>query len=142
MYEGYDVSVHGNHLGVNSEGITLEMSPDELQAILQIGHAAIIGGITTSFEVTKQRYPDHEVVRPSVFVLRLGTNSQEKRILTETGQANGSAIHREPEEIREKYHPYWFAVKDGGYIPEVRSTLSGPGVGGIWLMLRDSPYPS
>ncbi len=138
MSDRYEVEVKGQGLSVNGDTLALEeTSPEALQTMLAIGRKAIVEGIDSFYEETKRKYAGQRVVRPSIFVLRFGVNSKKKQIFTQEGLDNATNVHKSPDEIRSKYRPYWHAVEDGGFVPEVRSVLTGPSVGGIWLMLRD-----
>jgi hypothetical protein len=130
------VKASGRSISVNGEQLTLPLDPEKLQTILGLGRNAIIQSILATFIETKQRHPDLTVSPPPLFVIRFGTQSQEKRIFTPKGLDNNTSIHTQIDELKEKYHPYWRAVGNAGFRPEVRSNLTGPSVGGIWLMLH------
>ena len=128
------------HLTVNDETLPIAdllANPNKLYEILNLGRTAILEDIEVSYQHTLSRNPGAKVSKAPVRVARLGTNSQRKRILSPLGQSNGTNIHRCPNELHKKYHPLFDVINHAGFMCEVRSNFSGPGVGGIWLMLRN-----
>ena len=69
-------------------------SPKEIYDDLVERHDAILERIDEEFDLAKKRNPDAEkIVRPSLFVAQLATQSWGKKVLTQRGLDNGTAIH-------------------------------------------------
>ncbi len=116
----------------------LRVNAHELGRILQLGRFAILDGIEDFYEHTLANNPGAEVVRPSIFTVRLGNTKQADEpsmdVFTEYGHANGGVIEND-HEIQPGFHEYWAEVMAAGFKPEVRRT-SGKKDGGAWLLLR------
>ncbi|MBI3494370.1 hypothetical protein HY004_00090 [Candidatus Saccharibacteria bacterium] len=111
-------------------------SPKEIYDDLTERHDDILLRIEEEFEVAKSRNPDAErIVRPSLFVAQLATQSLSKNVLTKKGLDNGTSMHP-LEELTLRARPYWYSVDMAGFQPEVRSNMLVPGGAAVWLMLR------
>lgn len=137
------LTVNGNELRAdvlkNSASERTTISPDELYRILILGRISILDGIESFYEQMIARNPGLTIVRPPVLTAHLGTTTQTEgrssQVLTEKGYDNGTGIHRGTDELHDRFHEHWLAVKEAGFIPEVRQT-SGKKDGGSWLALR------
>ncbi len=106
-------------------GIERPVSPDYLKVILNLGRKAIL---------------DEEFYR--LYIVHLANTEQtdgvDSQVYTEAGYNNDTGIHELIDEIQSSFHPYWHAVEEAGFIPEVRSTTT-KNCDGSWLLLgRDT----
>jgi hypothetical protein len=114
--------------------------PDLLRQALITQREHILGTIEEQYQEALRNFPGHkDIFRPPFEVARL--HSKRKGALTPEGLDNGTAIHKDITEIKERYHPYWRAVEESGFVPEVQSTTEGFMYGGVILMLRE-PEPN
>lgn len=143
------IDVRANWLHVNShtlradilpsnKALGLEVDPEELRAIIDLGRYAILDGIEAFYKRTKQANPGSTVVHPSIWTAQLGTSEQtdgvKTRVFTPKGYENGGVIEAR-DELQEPFRAFWDAVLAEGFLPEVRRT-SGALLGGAWLALR------
>ncbi len=126
---------------VNGDRLTTNIGPEKLSRTLHIGREAILYAIQDAYERLKERKerdPDLTISPPPLFVVRFGTQAQAKRILAPKGLDNNTCVHKYMDELAWPYRPFWQAVNDEGFRPEVRSGLvdSQKEFSGIWLMLH------
>lgn len=140
------VQLRQNWLTVNRRALCAEalgdkpnktvVTAEQLAHVLAIGRVAILNGIEDFYDTMRADNPG--VVRPSIFTVQLGdtlqTDGRHTNVFTEKGYNNGGIIQA-VDELQPSIHPYWNAVMDAGFLPEVRRT-SGKEHGGSWLMLR------
>lgn len=136
-----EVGLNGNYLSLNNRAMrtnVLRHSPEkiavsaqQLDRILAVGRMAILNGIVNF------RFPG-ATTTPSIWTLHLGTNKQvdprDSKLFTERGWKNGG-VNERLDEIQAPFDPYWGAMKNNGFRPEVRRTF-GKGDGGAWMLLR------
>jgi hypothetical protein len=122
----------------NSQSERLTVSAEELQTVLLLGRTSLLQGIEDFYEDQVNKNPGATIVRPSIWTAQLGTTAQtdgrNSKVFTEKGYANGGVI-QSSDEIQPGFHGHWNAVKEAGFLPEVRRT-SGKQDGGSWLLLR------
>lgn len=118
----------------NSRSERLTVSAEELQSVLLLGRRAIVQGIEEFYS----RHQPYASTRPSIWTVHLGTTAQtdgrNSKVFTERGYANGG-VNTSIDEIQPRFHGHWNAIKEAGFLPEVRRT-SGTEDGGSWLLLR------
>ncbi len=132
----------GQSITIGGAILELDTLDAELLALsLRLGRAAINRTIIVNFikKIERNTDPDLNISSPApLWVVQFGVrgrkDSGKKKILTAEGYANRATIHEKREEIQEPYHPYWDAVVEGGFRPEVRRGLAPDD--GIWLMLH------
>lgn len=109
-------------------------TPEQLYQILMLGRHAINVGIMAFYNEQKENFPGPYQILGfgPVSILRLSTRADGRGILTPKGLDNGTSIHTELDEIKKSVrkiplHPYWDAVLNSGYTPEVRRTIPTEG---------------
>lgn len=142
------VSLRSNRLLVNDKALRADVlkdtgsekiavSPSELERVLLLGRISLLQGIEDFYD-DQVKNLGSMIVRPSIWTAQLGTTAQtggrDSKVFTEKGYANGGVI-QSPDEIQPRFHGYWSAVREAGFLPEVRRT-SGKQDGGSWLLLR------
>jgi hypothetical protein len=143
------VGLRSNRLLVNDKALRADVlkdarsekiavSPSELERVLLLGRVSLLQGIEDFYENQVIKNPSLTIVRPSVWTAQLGTTAQtdgrDSKVFTEKGYANGGVIQLF-DEIQPRFHGYWTAITNTGFLPEVRRT-SGKQDGGSWLLLR------
>jgi hypothetical protein len=152
MYTELPIKLQSNFLTVDERKLRsdvlaigdtqkLATSAEDLQWIISsrnLGRSAILSGIEAIYEQTKQRNPNSKVVRPSVWTMHLAkekhTHKDTNFVFTQKGYDNGG-IRTDRDEILDRFHGHWDAVKNAGFIPEVRK-ISVAKDAGAWLLLR------
>lgn len=103
------------------------VTPDKFLTVLEIGHKAIgdtLGSV------------------PLVWGLRLSTDPdtegrESRKVLTPEGWDNkNSGWLYDKSDIIEDFHPYWDAVSNARFSPQI-GLASGKALGGAWLMMKD-----
>ena len=137
------LSFEGNYLHVNGRLMSLEQYklPD-FGLLIRLGREALIAQMSAIHILTIWQNPDSHVQRPSIGMMNVGRDTQTKPVLTEIGQRHGTGWYQNRYQISERVRPYWDAVLDNGFIPEVRltGTSRSSGNGVHFLFLRDTPY--
>lgn len=122
----------------DSRSEKISVSSLELEKVLLLGRTSLLNGIEDFYDNQVAKNPGLTIVRPSIWTAQLGTTSQtdgrNSKVFTEKGYNNGGII-QEPDELQPSFHGHWNAVKEAGFLPEVRRA-SGPKDGGSWLLLR------
>lgn len=157
MNETWDIQVRNDFLRVNKRLLRtdilehsvdkkLAVSAKQLEVILVLGRVSILDSIEESFKKRQLNQPDlHDIVRPAIYTVHLGlpdqVDGENGLVFTDQGYHAQDNIPDNPrrsiDDIQEKFHGYWQAVEDAGFVPEVRKT-SGKIDGGAWLLLRDT----
>ena len=123
------LTVNGQYLHADTRSEKLSISDENLSRILILGRRVILEGIEAQFVGD---------VRPSIWTAQLGTQAasegESNKVFSGIGTYNGGVI-TERYEIKNPYHPYWDAVMNAGFLPEVRR-VSGKEKGGAWLLVR------
>lgn len=126
-----------------SRNESTNVSAEQLTSILLLGRNAILEGIETFYEAQTIKNARLTIVRPSIWTAKLGTTAQtdgqNSKVFTERGYANGG-INKSIDEIQPRFHEHWNAIKEAGFLPEVRRTSIGQS-GGAWLLLRKPTLP-
>lgn len=116
----------------------LTVSAEDLRTTLLISRSIISQGIEEFFARQIAQNPDVVVMRPSIWTTHLGTPTQTEgragQVFTAQGYENEGSI-TSMDEIQPQFHGHWNAVKEAGFLPEVRRA-SGKRDGGSWLLLR------
>jgi len=141
------LSVDGYALRANvlkdSRSEKTDVSPEQVTSMLLLGRQSILQGIEEFYDVQIIKNPSLTIVRPSIWTAQLGTTLQtdgrNSQVFTERGYANGG-VNTSVDEIRPQFHDHWNAVKEAGFLPEVRRGSGGPN-GGSWLLLRKPSLP-
>ncbi|MFZ2836376.1 MAG: hypothetical protein WAZ21_03575 [Candidatus Saccharimonadales bacterium] len=122
--------------GTKSEKIAV--SPSELERVLILGRLSLLQGIEDFYDDQVNKNPGSTIARPSIWTVQLGTTAQtagrDSKVFTEKGYANGGVIQLF-DEIQPRFHSYWTAITNTGFLPEVRRS-SGKQDAGSWLLLR------
>jgi hypothetical protein len=152
MYTELPIKLQSNFLTVDGRKLRSDVlaigdtqklgtSAEDLQWILSsrnLGRSAILSGIEAIYEQTKQKNPNSKIVRPSVWTMHLAkekhTHKDTNFVFTQKGYDNGG-IRTDRDEILDRFHGHWDAVKNAGFIPEVRK-ISAAKDAGAWLLLR------
>ncbi|NCU37468.1 hypothetical protein EOL96_00160 [Candidatus Saccharibacteria bacterium] len=132
-----------NFLLVNNRFMNIErVTAPNFEAILALGNKALIDEMTLIHMLTTRANPNSNVQRPSIGVLNLGNDSNVS-VLSERGRAKGTGLYQDQFQLDERVHPYWRAILENGFLPEVRllgrSAVSSIGDTNV-LFLRDTPY--
>lgn len=141
------LAVDGNTLRADAlrdpDSEKLTVSAEQLGSVLLLGRRAILQGIEEFYDQQIEKHPDSTIVRTPVWTAQLGTAAQtsgrHSQVFTDVGYANGG-VNTSIDEIKHEFHDYWNAVREAGFIPEVRRT-SGSRDGGSWLLLRKPSLP-
>ncbi len=143
------IKVTSNWLTINRNNLRADVLPDpqsekltvsaeDLRATLLIGRSIISQGIEEFFARQIAQNPDVVVMQPSIWTAHLGTPTQTEgrasQVFTAQGYENEGSI-TSMDEIQPQFHGHWNAVKEAGFLPEVRRA-SGKRDGGSWLLLR------
>jgi len=116
----------------------LKISPEDLESILVPARRPILRVIEDYYEQTQLNNPDLHIVRPSIWTAHLASTKQSEgqsnRVFTELGYRNGG-VHTLRDELQPDFHGYWDAVRNAGFMPEVRLDATKP-YAGPWLLLR------
>jgi len=127
----------------SSRSDRLSVSAEELGRVLLPGRRAILTTIEDFYQTQIFAHPDSTIVRPSLWTAQLGTTTQtdgkQSKVFTNEGYNNGGIIQT-VEEINPSFHEHWNAVKQAGFLPEVRRVSKGQ-QGGAWLLLRKPSLP-
>jgi hypothetical protein len=142
------VGLRSNRLFVNEKALRADVlqdaksdkiavSPSELERVLVLGRESLLQGIEDFYDdQVKSLGP--MIIRPSIWTAQLGTTTQtdgrDSEVFTEKGYSNGGIV-QSPDEIQPGFHGHWNAVREAGFLPEVRRA-SGKQDGGSWLLLR------
>jgi hypothetical protein len=122
----------------NSRSEKLTVSPEELSSILLLGRRSILQGIEEFYGQQVLKNPNLSIVRPSIWTAHLGTTAQtdgrNSQVFTDLGYDNGG-INTSIDEIKPEFHAHWNAIREAGFLPEVRRTSDGNNAGS-WLLLR------
>jgi hypothetical protein len=147
--ENPSIALQSNWLTVNGSPLRADILPNansekipvsavSLEAVLLLGRRSILQGIEEFYEQQVAMHPGAAIAKPSVWAAQLGTTRQTDgrngRVFTEKGYANGG-VNTSIGEIQPRFHGHWDAVRDAGFLPEVRRTSDGQD-GGAWLLLR------
>jgi hypothetical protein len=145
----------GNNLLIDNETLNLwkskrvggkEISAEELKRILglELARRAITQGIVANYkklQQLKESDSDLTISPPALFVVRFASPFHDKRVFTpEALERNNTSIHTEVNDLKTKYHAYWRAVSENGFIPHVLRGYGDIHTGGIYLKLR-VPHP-
>lgn len=141
------LTVNGNTLRaaplMNSRSEKLTVSSEKLTTILLLGRRSILQGIEDFYEQQARKHTRAFITRPSVWTVQLGTTRQtdgrNSKVFTEQGYENGGILSS-IDEIKPKFHPYWNAVREAGFLPEVRRASTARD-GGAWILLRRPLLP-
>jgi len=116
----------------------LKISPEDLESVLIPARRPILRVIEDYYERNQQNNPGLHIVRPSIWTTQLASTKQAEgrsnRVFTELGYRNGG-VHTLRDELQPDFHEYWDAVRNAGFMPEVRLDATKP-YAGPWLLLR------
>jgi|GEM_PF-2829626 len=127
-----DVEADGIELGgiteltVNGRVLTGEDDPELLKQALMSDRNYIRTAIESAFEKYRHQYHhrDAEISRPPLPVAVLSDRPGKKGwnvIKEEAYWANTTGgVYTKLDELQEKYQPFWLAVAESGFLPEVR----------------------
>lgn len=129
--------IRSDAIYLNGRHIDAGPNPKEqLEYVLAtLGRDAIVAAIESSYASRSRQNPDADVVRPSVFAMRLG--SDETAVLTELGRYNRTRIHRSPFEIQPQVLELSDIIAEHGFRPEIRSNLGARATRFSALYLRN-----
>lgn len=115
-------------------------TPADVAEILTLGRSAIAGHITEFYEITREQNPGAEVVRPSIAMMSFGQDTSENPVLSDFGRRRGTGWYTTPDQVHARLHPYWRAVEESLFIPEVRLMQSPKKAPANIMFIRDAPY--
>lgn len=122
----------------NSRSDKLTVSTKTLESLLVLGRSTILQAIEDSYVEQTMSHLDSTVIRPSIWTTQLGTTTQtdgiNSKVFNVTGYRNGG-VNTTIDELQPRFQGHWSAVKNAGFLPEVRRT-SGTVDSGSWLLLR------
>jgi len=140
QYERLAVNGHTLRANVfrNNGSDALALSPEDLESVLVPARRPMLRVIEEYYERNQQNNPGLHIVRPSIWTTQLSTTKQSEgqpnRVFTEAGYRNGG-VHTLRDELQPDFHGYWEAVRNAGFMPEVRLDATKP-YAGPWLLLR------
>ncbi len=113
------------------------VSPEKLQTILELGQTAINDQIEMIYSRMSSRNPN--VVRPSIYTAQLTSpDGSHWDVFNEgeTGNLSGGIVS-DPTPLKPDFIPYWQAVENSGFTPEISHGFTGTD---LWLLLRNDQY--
>lgn len=120
---GLNVEIHRQNLIVNGEVLTAEDPAEILQYALTYNRGVIEKGVEDFMEYQRNSPQNKGAIvgRAPIIALMLGPA---KISMTKLGQENSNDVKTNINEIKEKFHPFWHAIENAGYIPEARAFYS------------------
>jgi len=120
---GLSVEIHKQALVVDGELLTIDDPPEVLQYVLTYNKDIIEKGIE-DFLVHQKSLPWNKgaiIGRAPVIAMILGPA---KASMSKLGQDNPNDLKTDINELKEKFHPFWHAIENAGFIPEARAFYS------------------
>jgi hypothetical protein len=111
----------------------------ELDRTLARGRYVILKVIEEEWQRRREREtnPDVEVSRPRIQSVRLGSVNQQDEVVSDVG----GGIVENRRDVHDRFHPYWDAVRNNGFTPDVRPLKFGsPELSGAWLFAGKPEY--
>jgi len=115
------VSMSRNHLLVNNRTLEPDDGPDQLHQALTKGRDVILHGLERYREQVIAQNPGAEVNLAPFTVMRI--NQHPKKVLSPLGlelKSRHEQVFSDVSTLRENFHPYWYAIQQAGFVPELR----------------------
>ena len=138
-----ELTFQSNFLRVNGRFMKLEQyTAQDFGALIRLGHQALVAEMNAIHIRTSEQNPMSYVQRPSIGVMDVGPHTLTWPVLSDIGYIHGTGWYQDPAQVSERVRPYWDAILDSHFIPEIRllgsSRNSRTDTHGLFL--RDTPY--
>ena len=111
------------------------ISAEKLHTILTVGNVAIRDQIEMIYQRVSKT--NQNVARASILAVNLSGDEHSWRDVYDNEYKNSGMISTDRDVVLPPFQPYWDAVKEAGFYPEVGDSYFGMGT---WMYLRDDDF--